>query len=181
MQYGLGAGNIQEWETTEKGLYEAEVVTTSGLFNYYQNRSVGGQSIKNFYDVKVDLSKVSNLTKQPGLTDLSQNFKKLYITRECSSKDICDEQGIKYKPGILYYELSKTEKVQPNKEVLVSEKGKASIYGGSEARHLIGLPDNQYAKVNPFNLSKYKIFIQSNAGSGNRVLVRGTEVLISKK
>lgn len=179
-KYGLEAGNIKEWDTTEQGLYDASVETTSGLYNYYETRSTGGQSVKNFYDVKVDLSKISNLAKQSGLTDLSNKYLKVKVERECDSKTLCLEENIIYRPGILFYELTKPEKVQPNKEVLVVEKGKNNIYGGKEARHLIGLPDNQYAKVDPFNLSRYKVYIQSNAGSGNRILVRGTYVLIKK-
>jgi len=58
------------------------------------------------------------------------------------------------------------------------EKDKKYIYGGSEARNLIGLPDNQYAKVDPYNLSNLKVFIRSD--SVNRKLVRGTEIIVPR-
>jgi hypothetical protein len=185
--YGLEAGNITEWENTQEGIYEAEEQTSAGLFSYMSSRSVGGQSVKNFYQpVQVDLSNINNLSqvaKQSGLTNLAANYNKMGVPRECDTKELVEKifniSG-GYYAGRVYYELSKPEKVQPTKDILVMEKGKSAIYGGKEARHLIGLPDNQYAKVDPFNLSKFKIFIRSDTSSGNRKLVRGTEVLIKK-
>jgi hypothetical protein len=178
-QYGIESGNVMEWDTTESGLKQAEEQTTTGLFNYYEARSIGGQSVKNFYDVKVDLSKVNNLG-QAGLNDLSNQFKKYNVDKECTSKELCGNLGITYKPGKVFYELTKPEKVQPTKQVLVIERGKQKIYGGAEARHLIGLPDNQYAKVDLYNLANYRVFVESRAGSGNRILVRGTDVLVKQ-
>ncbi len=58
------------------------------------------------------------------------------------------------------------------------EKGKKAIWGGKEARHLIGLPDDKDAKVTAGNMSNYDIFIQST--SVNRILVRGTKLIWDK-
>lgn len=184
--YKIEAGNIRVWDNTEEGIKEAEAATTSGLFAYYGARSIGGQSVKNFYEtVQVDLSAIGNLSnvaKQQGLKNLAGDYSKVSVPRECSTKELVEdiEKCGKYRAGMVFYELTKKEKIQPSKEVLVMEKGKPAIYGGAEARHLIGLPDGKYARVDPFNMSKYKIFVRSNAGGGNRVLVRGTEALIKK-
>lgn len=180
--YGLEAGNVTEWETTQQGLYEAEEKTSEGLFQYYTSRGAGASAVKNFYDVKVDLSAITNLTKvakQNHLQDLSKEYDKFGVSSEQEIRDYVEKNlNKRYIKGNCYYQLSKPETVQPSKEVLVMEKGKGSIYGGTEARNLIGLPDNAYAKVDPYNLSKYNVFVQST--SVNRKLVRGTDILIKK-
>jgi hypothetical protein len=180
--YRLEAGNIPEWETTEQGIYEAEEKTSGGIFSYGAARSIGVSSVRNFYDVKVDLSNVKNLSqvaKQNGLTNLVGKYNCYDVIHEDEIRHYVEVVLNKnYNKGECFYQLTKEEKVQPTKDVLVMEKGKSAIYGGSEARHLIGLPDGQYAKVDPYNLSNLNIFIQST--SVNRKLVRGTKILIKR-
>lgn len=48
-QFGIPSGNVQEWETTEQGIYEAEEKTSAGLFAYYSSRDVGAKSVCNFF------------------------------------------------------------------------------------------------------------------------------------
>ncbi len=84
-----------------------------------------------------------------------------------------------YIPGSVFYQLTKTEKIQPQKMVLIMKKGGKGIYGGDEARGLIGLPASEdwiEAKVKPGNHANFEIFVQSS--SINRKLVRGTKVLV---
>jgi len=50
-----------------------------------------------------------------------------------------------------------------------------SIYGGHEARGIIGIPTNQLVRLKPGNHQNWKIFV--NSTSVNRKLVRGTDVL----
>ena len=47
--YGLEAGNIEEWEATQEGIYNAEVQTSKGLFTYCAARGAGLMSVTNFY------------------------------------------------------------------------------------------------------------------------------------
>ena len=79
-----------------------------------------------------------------------------------------------YRKGAAFYELTKREEIQENKELLVMEIGKSAVYGGADAREVLGLPETR-CKVTPGNHSQWKIFVQS--GSFNRRLVRGTSVL----
>lgn len=46
---GIPSGNIQEWETTERGLRESSVQTVSAVSNYFQGVSRGVRSTNTFY------------------------------------------------------------------------------------------------------------------------------------
>jgi hypothetical protein len=63
-------------------------------------------------------------------------------------------------PGSAFYALTKEEKkVQPNKQILVMVKGQKSVYGGAEARRLLGLPSNKTVRVVPGNHANFDIYI----------------------
>ena len=80
--------------------------------------------------------------------------------------------------GKAFYLLQKPETIQSYKQVLVRDKATDKLFSGTEARKLIGLPDNKDAKVEPFNHSHFEVFVQST--SVNRILPRGTKLAIKK-
>ncbi len=84
-----------------------------------------------------------------------------------------------YVYGSAFYELTKSEKVQKNKQILIIKKGDSIIYGGTGVRKLLNLPYDKDAKVDVGNLSNYRIFVKST--SSNRKLVRGTGILVDPK
>jgi len=171
---GFYDDNVREWETTERGLETMSQVNTKGLTSYFTCRGAGGQSVKNFYQVDLGDLQTKDLKQ---LKNLQNNFKIYDVIKESPIKEFVEEKGYTYTPGSCFYELTKKETVQANKEILVQEKGKSAIYGGQEARSLIGLPNNTDVKVEPLNLSKYRVFILST--SVNRKLVRGTKLVIT--
>jgi hypothetical protein len=57
----------------------------------------------------------------------------------------------------------------------ILDKETNAIYGGTQARQLIGCPMNTSFKIKPGNLADYEIYIKST--SVNRKLVPGTKVL----
>ncbi len=91
--------------------------------------------------------------------------------------DLVEEKVGPYRIGCAFYELTKREQIQAHKNVLIREKNKrtAPIYGGKEARTLLGLPEHGDVKVTPGNHMNYSIFVQST--SRNRKLCRGTVCL----
>lgn len=171
--FGLYSDNVREWETTTKGLEVTSSVNTFSLNNYYNSRSAGNRSVKNFYEVDLGSLQTKDLKK---LDNLQDKFKLIDVERESPIKEFVESKGYNYIPGSCFYELTKKETVQANKEILVQEKGKAAIYGGDEARNLIGIP-KQDVKVEPLNLSKYRVFVLST--SVNRKLVRGTKLAVT--
>jgi hypothetical protein len=175
-QFGIPSDNVREWEATESGMAETQVVTSGGIGNYYAARSVGAKKVDTFF-VQTDLSKVDAKVLVNNLTDISNRFKQYEVTKEEAVREFVEAKTKRpYVIGSSYYLLMKKEKVQKNKGVLIQEKGKKAVWGGEEARRLIGLPDGADAKVEPLNHSNYDVYVQST--SVNRILPRGTKVLV---
>lgn len=173
--WSVPRGNIREWEATTRGFNEAVQHTNSAVQAYASARSLGHTQVASFY-VTTDLSKVTqaDLSK---LTNLAPYFKSHTVDKEVDVKDFIEKKTKhQYVIGQAYYQLMKMEKVQPQKKVLIKEKTSGAIYGGPEARSLIGLPSGADANVTPGNHANYDIFVQST--SVNRKLPRGTQVLV---
>lgn len=176
-RYGVPRHNITEWEQSARGLLATTQVTTSGLQGFFSARAGGQQATRQFY-----VPATSSLTAAPQkvaaqLHDLSAGFKVLTVATESVVKPFVEARLKRpYLVGQAYYQLMKPERVQPHKAVLVMEKGSKTVWGGEEARGLIGLPEGQNARVTPGNHSSYDIFVQST--STNRRLPRGTRVLV---
>jgi len=169
-------GDIREWEQTVQGTEIGTQASVQGLTGYMNARSAGKMSVDRFY-VQTDLSKVKPKDVQKTLDDISDKFKVYTVSHETEVRDFVEEKTKKdYVVGSTFFQLMKPEKVQANKRVLIMEKGKKAIWGGQEARDLIGLPNGADAKVEPGNHANYDIFIESR--SVNRLLPRGTKVLV---
>lgn len=176
--FSIPEENIREWEATTAGMQELSQVTQSSMNTFFDMRAKGLRSVANFYaPVTTDLSKLSQDQLKQELTDLAKHFKSFTVDKEAVVKEFVETKtGKPYVVGQAYYQLMKREEIQPSKAVLIKEKDKKSIYGGAEARNMIGLPENDYAKVSPGNHANYDIFVQST--SVNRKLPRGTKVLV---
>lgn len=172
--FNISSDNVREWENTYRGLEDAGNAMVKGLTSYFSARSAGHKTVDNFY---VDMSKVKPTDVKRELVDLSAKFKKYEVNAEQDIRTFVESKTKKpYVVGSTYYELTKPEKVQPAKSVLITEKNKNAVWGGDEARDLIGIPANETVKVTPLDHGKYRIFV--NSTSTNRKLVRGTTVLV---
>jgi hypothetical protein len=170
---GVPAGNVQEWEGTVQGVQNYAATTTQGLSSYFNSRSVGLNSVKSFY---TDLSKVTTKQIKSQLDDISAMVRVLPVEREVDIKTFVEGKLGTYTPGSAFYQLTKDEKkVQDYKQLLVMEKGKKAVFGGPDARSVLGIPDGDL-KIKPGNHGNFDIFVQST--SLNRKLVRGTKLLV---
>lgn len=177
-RFGISADNIREWDQTESGVKEVEKVSTQAIDTYFTARSAGTRSVKNFY-VGVDASKITDKDLNK-LEDVSDHFKLYKVDKESDIKTFVESKTKKeYVFGSAFYELTKSEKIQKNKQLLIIKKGDSIIYGGRGIRNLLNIPENADAKVDVVNLSNYRIFVKST--SSNRKLVRGAGVLIDPK
>lgn len=169
----IPAGNVMEWEQTDQGFREAEEVTAAALSNYYSARSMGQTATQKFY-TNVDTAKMNrDVTK---LDNISKSVKTHVVARQAKIKDFVEnELRATYIPGTLFYELRKTEKVQPQKGLLIVDRKSNAVYAGYQARELLGLPRNQHIKVSPGYHGSYDIYIQST--SVNRILYPGQKVV----
>jgi len=173
---GVPSENIREWDQDERGIREVGLSTAKGLSNYYASRSRGLRAVSNFY-VETDLSGVSQRTLKRELNDVSDDFGIFSAPHDTQIRDFVEAKTKRtYQKGQAFYQLLKSETIQSNKEILIFDKGTTAIYGGREARDLIGLPLHQNARVHPGNHANYEIFVQST--SVNRKLSKGNKVAI---
>ncbi len=177
--FGIPTDNVREWETSKKGLAETTHHSTVGTQSYMAGRAAGQTQSTTFY-ADVDASK---LTKQDlmKLDNVTHRFKAFKVKKEEEIREFV-EHNIK-RPMVLgqsFYELTKTELLREGRNIVVTEKGKngqiTTLYSGPKVRELLNLPKTGKVKINPRNLSYYRIFVESS--SNNRRLVRGTEVLV---
>jgi hypothetical protein len=176
-KFGFPANNIQVWETSSKGIAEAGHTLTRVTTSYMAARSTGVRGTKSLFQLDT-----SNLTSQVVLDNLDQIDPKTYdllVVRKDGQaiQEFVESWKYTYIKGAAYYELSKPEKTQANKQILVQNKISGKIYGGSESRKLLGLPDYEVT-VQPSDFKNYRVFCQSN--SSNRKLVAGTNLVYFK-
>lgn len=178
IKYGCLPDNILEWEQTAQGLERASVQTQASVGSYMASRSAGAVRSEAFYP---DLSKVSASALKRELEDVTSKFKRFTVKSETLIKPFIESHGLPFNLGFGHYELMKPEKVQAHKSIVVMDKKTGKLYGGEEARELIGLAGGPgvEVRVKPGNHANYKIFISST--STNRILPRGTEFLYKVK
>lgn len=182
--YAAGLGvpddHIREWETTAAGMIHTGQVTNVATSNFYAAKSAGGTRAKVSDLFTTDLSGLSAKVLKTKLDDISSHFKEFEVKDESRINEFTAKKTKKeYVTGQTFYMLMKKETIQASKRVLIKEKGKEPIWGGDQARELIGLPlasSGVSIKVEPGNHGNYDVFIQST--SPNRKLPRGTKILV---
>ncbi len=176
-KYGFPAGNIQIWNPdNSNGVFEVGEKINKITDKYMEARKTGQRGSRNIFQVDA-----SNLVSSVVVNKLDQvksnQYRLLDVFKSNDGqqiRDFIEEKGFVYNKGCAFYELTKTELIQANKQVAVQNKLSSKVYSGTEARDLLGLPD-QNAKVAAGNFNNYRVFVQSN--SVNRKLVNGTKVL----
>ncbi len=102
-------------------------------------------------------------------------FQVLEVERDAAIRDFVTENGLRFKKGRGFYEFTKTETIQGNKEVVLMDRKTGDMWSGSRARGMLGLPEGGTARIRPGVLDKHAVFVQST--SVNRRLVGGTRFL----
>lgn len=176
---GIPSGNIQEWETTERGLRESTIGTVSAVDNYFTNVSRGVRSTKTFY---ANIGQVGANTVVAAMKDISDEVV-IYPVKQRS--EIASFVTLKtkeaYRKGTGFYQLSKPEKaVQDYKIIVARNKNTGAVYGGTkQIRNLLGLPEYGTISLKPGDHGDWDLFIQST--STNRILMPGTSALYWEK
>jgi hypothetical protein len=181
--FGIPEGNVQEWDQTDRGLEAMSVATRGGIGTYYTARASGQRRVSNFFEP--DMTQVSRRDIQK-LTDLSRDFHSWNVEDASPIREFVESKlaqqpalarrvGREYQIGRGYYQLTKSEEVQASKDMAILDKATNAIYGGTDARELIGCPMHTSFKIRPGNLANYEIYIKST--SVNRKLMPGTKVL----
>lgn len=178
MKFGFPKDNIAIWDaSTTEGIEEAGEVIRRSTETFMSGRTSGIRSYSNLFStgeqtLNRDTVKAAKLKPIP-----LDTYTVLKVTKEFPIREYVQEQGHVYLIGKAFYQLTKTESIQPQKVVAIRNKKSGRFYTGSEARNLLGLPQME-VRVRPDVNPKFEVFIQST--SVNRKLVPGTKLLLLK-
>ena len=173
VRLGIPEGNIQEWDTTKKGLEISTAQTSAAVRQYYSGRASGQRSTTRFYS---DLSSVTMKEVRAELSDITTQVKFLPVGVDSAIQGFVETNtGYPMEVGCAFYQLTKPEKVQGHKKIAIRDKKTGKVFEGDSARDLLGLPKGGEIKLYPGNHGNFDVFIQST--SINRKLLAGTELL----
>lgn len=171
---GVPRDSIARWDaSTAKGLTDSFTTIRNATDNFMTARASGVRGTRSVFSTGADA--VNKRTVKRNLTPVA-GYKEYDVKSKSRIDEFVSFRTGYYSTGMAYYQLTKTETIQPQKSILVREKATGVIYGGAEARHLIGLPDGQPVRVKPDHNPDYDIFVQST--SVNRNLMPNTKVLV---
>ena len=102
-------------------------------------------------------------------------FQVLDVDADQSIRDFVEDNGLTFKKGRGFYQLTKTETIQDYKEIVLREDHTSDLYSGEKARELLSLPRAGKVRARPVVPAGYTAFVQST--SYNRKLIGGTEFL----
>ncbi len=163
--------NIQEWDTSAKGMAESTVANTQAMDNYFSTRAAGMSSSGAFYAnaANVNVAALEDITKKISMYVVKPEDQGIQI------RDFILKHRMEYLKGAAFYQLTKTEpRVSHTKLVLIRDRATGKFFGGKEARSMINLPSDRNARLHPGDHKAFDLFIQSE--SINRKLVGGTGV-----
>lgn len=171
-RFGFPANNIAVWETTtSQGVREVGVTIREATDRFMEARKTGLKGSKNVFATDA-------ITKDTikYLDAIDPNtYSLIPVLKDGPIKEfIEDECGLKFQIGGCFYQLIEAVTIQPDKKICVLENKTGKLYGGPQARALIGLTDVQM-RAKPAENKEYTIFVQSKAT--NRKLRQYTRVL----
>lgn len=172
-QFGFPKDNIAVWDATSvAGMEDAGRRIRETTERFMQARSTGSRGVRNLFSLE-DVTATDLAIADVQALNFGQF--RLYDVDHKSRIDEFIEQvtGRAYRRGEGYYQLSKTETIQPQKGVAILNK--QGVFVGRDARQLLGLPDYD-VRVGPNHNSDYTIFVQST--SNNRNLMPDTKLLV---
>jgi Mg-chelatase subunit ChlD len=175
MRYGIAAGNCLTWEGDAAELETSvNVGTQSAYASYAVARSAGKRRTSALF---VDVAdKAADILR---LQDRKAAFKQIMVDREAEIAPFVRAKGLDYVLGKAFYQLTKTERVQPHKKVVLRHKKTGKIVAGEEVKKILGVNTAGDLRLKPGNLGDFDLFVSST--SMNRKLVRGTRLLYAKQ
>ncbi|MFJ4082987.1 vWA domain-containing protein [Streptomyces iakyrus] len=176
MQCGFPRDNIAIWDATStQGLEEAGQVIRQATENFMMGRTQGIRGSRSVFSTGAEAVNQDTI-KAAGLTPVDPSkYQLIPVARDAAIREWVTECGHTYRTGAAFYQLSKSEKIQAQKQIAVLEKKTDRVYTGPAARSLLGLPDAE-ARVKPDHNDHFTIFVQST--SVNRKLVPNTRLLL---
>lgn len=180
MKCGFPPGNILQWDTTTAAGFErAADQIKAATSTFMQNRATGLRGSRSVFSTGAEAVNTQSVQSLVPLD--TSSYQLIHVSNDSVMRNkeikkwVEQEAGHRYVTGSAFYELTKSEKIQPHKKIAVMEKKTKKVYSGREARDLIGLPQME-VRVRPDFNPDYSIFVQST--STNRHLVGNTTLLL---
>lgn len=175
--FGFPAENVAVWDASSaQGVIEVGKTIRDATENFMQARSKGGfVGTRSLFST--GLEAVNAQTVHQTLTPLNQSqYDIIPVHRDAPIRDYIYSRGLDYVIGKGFYQLTKRESIQPQKQIAIREKATGKVFWGDAARDLLGLPRNTEVRVTPNLNPEYDVFVQST--SVNRKLIANTDVLV---
>lgn len=178
-QVGIPEGNVTSWEISD----ETSVNTLSqsiskGVQSIYSGASRGITRSTNFFQPDLNVTKTEVKRE---LFNVTKNFNRYTVNLGDSQRidDFCREKsGKPYVTGRAFYQLTKKEKVQVHKELVLMDNNTGELFSGPNIRSMLGVPGGGNIELHPNFNPKWTLFIRST--SVNRKLEQGSTVLYQK-
>ena len=172
---GVLNDSIAVWDTqSAKGLVDVSSAIQTATTNFMTSRASGVRGTRSVFSTGTDA--VNPTTVRTNLRPLDRSsYKILPVKQTGRIDDFIRDAGYEFNLGMGYYQLTKTEDIQVQKQVVVVDKSNGQAYSGAHARDLLGLPSHT-VRVKPTDNPKYDVYVQSTAP--NRKLIAGTKLLV---
>jgi hypothetical protein len=182
-QSGFPKDNVSIWDTTSAaGVEDVGQVLRTATENFMEGRKHGvhGYNLRSaptrgglFQTRQFSASEV----KAAAIPLTTGSYFTLDVKEDSRIDEfVARETGKPYILGRAYYQFTKTETIQPQKNIAVMLN--SQVYSGPAARTILGLPADHSVRVKPDQMNGAVIFVQST--SNNRKLLSGTRLLVMR-
>lgn len=176
--FGFPPDNIAVWDATSAaGVAEVGETIRRATDNFMNARATGVRGTRSLFST--GLEAVNASTVRTNLTPLKHTaYDILPVHEDSPIREYVYSRGLDYKIGKGFYQLTKTENIQAQKQIAIREKSSGQVYWGEAARDILGLPRDMGVRVKPDINPEYDVFVQST--SVNRKLIRNTDLLVMR-
>lgn len=174
--FGFSPENIAVWDAqSAAGVAEVGETIRRATDNFMDNRAKGVRGTRSLFSTGIEA--VNAQTVHSSLIPLENSAYDMFpVHQDAPIKEYINSRGVRYSVGKGFYQLTKREEIQPQKQIAIREKSTGRVFWGNAARDLLGLPRDTNVKVKPDINPEYDIFVQST--SVNRKLIKNTDVLV---
>lgn len=202
IEYGFAPGNIQIWDVNSaEGMVDVGIAMAGATQTYMTDRAAGVTRSTTLFANQVTAEQVQAAVNAGKINEIDpskymaiavtwpdDNTKWRFSGKKTKAfpdgvpsieiRDFIVGMGLQFKVGTYFYLLVKSEKVHPGKDVIVRDRKTLKLYGGKEARQLIGLTDAS-TRIKPQPVKgDFDIFVRTDAD--NRLLSKHSTVLVPR-
>lgn len=178
-RFGFPPNSIAIWDAqTDEGIRQGVSVVRAATERFMEGRAKGIRGSRSIFSTDSEAVNVDTI-RAASLKPLApSSYVLVPVDAEGPIREFVERCGMTYTVGMGYYQLTKTETIQPQKNLIVVRKNTGEAYSGGGVRELVGLP-KMSVRVKPDFNPEFEIFVQST--SVNRKLLAGTRVLLMRR